>query len=100
MGAASRLYGSGMVLPQNGKAVANESNYPYIVELAIGVHELDSGLSHRIIEFHQLRHIKPRHGRTIVRGGKVHYRWCFSDLATARAFVEQFGGEFFKSAVF
>ncbi len=89
-----------MDLLQSGKAVANESNYPYIVELAVGADELDFGLSHRIIEFHHLRHIKPRRGRRIVRGGKVHYRWCFSDLATARAFVEQFGGELFKSAVF
>jgi len=88
-----------MVLPQSGKAVANESNYPYIVELTLGADELDFGLTRRITEFHQLRHIKPRHGRRIVRGSKVHYRWCFSDLATARAFVEQFGGEFFKSAV-
>jgi len=23
----------------------------------------------------------------------MYYRWCFSDLATAQAFMEQFGGE-------
>jgi hypothetical protein len=27
-----------------------------------------------------------------LREGKTYYRWCFSDLATAREFMEQFGG--------
>jgi hypothetical protein len=42
------MNGSGMVLPQSGKALANESNYPYIVELAVGADEVDFGLSRRI----------------------------------------------------
>jgi len=24
---------------------------------------------------------------------QIYFRWCFSDSATARAFIEQFGGE-------
>jgi hypothetical protein len=44
------MNGSGMVLPQSGKAVANESNYPYNVELAVGADELDFGLSRQITE--------------------------------------------------
>jgi hypothetical protein len=29
----------------------------------------------------------------------MHYGWCFSDLLIARAFAEQFGGEFRKSSI-
>ena len=72
------------------KAVANESKYPNIVQLAVGDHGLDVTLGRQIINFHKSRHIQPHHGRTINR----FYRWCFSDLATARDFIEQFGGEF------
>jgi hypothetical protein len=32
-------------------------------------------------------------------GGKIYYGWCFSDLLIARAFAEQFGGEFRKSQI-
>jgi hypothetical protein len=28
--------------------------------------------------------------------GKTYYRWCFSDLPTARAFIEQFGGSLYE----
>jgi hypothetical protein len=30
--------------------------------------------------------------RTILKGHQFYYRWCFSDLPTARAFIEEFGG--------
>jgi len=76
------------------KAAANESKYPNIVELAVGGNGLDVTLGRRIINFHKSRHIQPRHGRTINRQKQIFYRWCFSDLATARDFIEQFGGEF------
>jgi hypothetical protein len=75
------------------KAVANESKYPYIVELFVAADKLDVELSRRMMNFHKSRKIQARHGRTIVREGQIYYRWCFSDLATARAFMEQFGGE-------
>jgi hypothetical protein len=71
------------------KGAANE--YPHVVEV------LDVELNRRIIEFHKSRNIEPRHGRRIFRDGENFFRWCFSDLATARAFVEQFGGEVHKS---
>jgi hypothetical protein len=32
-----------------------------------------------------------------VQYGQSYYRWRFSDLTTARAFVEQFGGAFYKT---
>jgi cystathionine beta-lyase/cystathionine gamma-synthase len=35
-----------------------------------------------------------RYGRTILRGDEYYYRWCFPDLMTAHAFVEQFGGAY------
>jgi hypothetical protein len=76
------------------KAAANESKYPNIVELGVPSDGLDVILGRRIINFHKSRHIQPHHGRTINRQKQIFYRWCFSDLATARDFIEQFGGEF------
>jgi hypothetical protein len=81
-----------MPQPYSGKALANERNYPNIVELAVAADGLEVELSRRILEFHKSRHIEPRHGRRIPRKGKIYYRWCFSDLATACEFSEQFGG--------
>ena len=80
-----------------GKGVANERAYPHIVEVAVPRWGLDVELNRRIIEFHKSRHIEPRHGRRIFRDGGTFFRWCFSDLATARAFVEQFGGAFYET---
>jgi hypothetical protein len=71
----------------------NERKYPYIVELAVGESGLDVGLGRRIMSFHNSRHLKPRHGNIILKEGETYYRWCFLDLTTARAFVEQFGGQ-------
>jgi hypothetical protein len=75
-----------------GKALTNEAEYPTIVELAVPRDGLDIELSRRIMEFHMSRFIQPRHGRIIHRGVQTYYRWCFSDLTTARAFIDQFGG--------
>jgi len=44
-----------------GKALTNESIYPNIVELAVTAGGLEVELARRIIEFHKLRHIEPRH---------------------------------------
>jgi hypothetical protein len=78
---------------RSGKALANERKYPYIVELTVAREPLDLALSRRIMEFHKLRGLQPRHGRTIFKHSQTCFRWCFADLATARAFREQFGGE-------
>jgi hypothetical protein len=86
-----------MLSPRSGKAKANESKYPYIVELAVEDDKLDVELGRRIMGFHKSRHIEPRHGRTVIRQRGFCYRWCFSDLSTARDFAEQFGGEFCKT---
>jgi 3-dehydroquinate dehydratase len=79
--------------PRSGKAVDNERKYPHIVELAVDDDMLDVELSRRMLDFHRSRKIQARHGRRIISGSQIYYRWCFSDLETARAFMEQFDGE-------
>jgi hypothetical protein len=80
------------------KAVANERTYPYIAELPASTRGLDVALGRRIIQFHKTRHVQPRHGRTISKEGQFYYRWCFSDLQVAHAFIEQFGGSLCEPA--
>jgi hypothetical protein len=79
--------------PPTGKATTNESDYPYIVEIAVADDKLDVEVGRRMMDFHKSRKIQARHGRRIFREDQVYFRWCFSDLAAARAFLEQFGGE-------
>jgi hypothetical protein len=76
-----------------GKAAKNEREYPYVVEFVVAGDKLDVELSRRMMDFHRSRKIPARHGRRIVIKGQIFFRWCFSDLATADAFREQFGGE-------
>jgi hypothetical protein len=66
-----------------------ERKYPHIVELAVGRRGLDVGLGRRIMRFH-------RHGHIGLKEGQTYYRWCFSDLATAHAFIEKFGGSLYE----
>ena len=79
-----------------GKAHTNEQKYPFVIELPVAAAGLDVELNGQIIGFHKSRRIPPRLGRTISRDERRYYRWCFADLTTARAFVEQFGGAFSK----
>ena len=73
------------------KALANEHKYPNIVELTFPADGLEFEFNRRIIEFHKLRHIQPRHGRQIARE-KRNLLSAFADLGTACDFIEQFGG--------
>ena len=82
-----------MSQPRMGKALGNESNFPFIVELAAAFDELDIELSRRIMHFHRSRTIQARHGRRMFRKDEIYFRWCFSDLATACTFAEQFRGQ-------
>jgi hypothetical protein len=82
--------------PRSTKARVNESKYPFVVELAVENNQLDFELSRQIMRFHKSRHIRLRYGRAFVGQFRSRYRWCFSDLSTARNFVEEFGGEFWK----
>jgi hypothetical protein len=54
-------------------------------------------LNGQIIGFHKSRRITRRFARTIFRGDRRFNRWCFSNLATAREFAEQFDGVFYKT---
>jgi len=84
----------------NYKVVTNEINHPYVVEIAVGSDGLNIVVSRRIMQFHKLRRVELRSGRRVTRrGGKIYFGWCFSDLLIARAFAEQFGGEFRKSQI-
>jgi hypothetical protein len=75
----------------------NEINHPYVIEVAIVSDGLDIELSRQIMQFHKSRHLSLRYGRRLTSSrGKIHYGWCFSDLLIARAFAEQFGGDFRK----
>jgi hypothetical protein len=79
------------------KALTNEFRNPFIVRLAVVREGLDVELSRQIMQFHKSRNIQPRYGRRKTTSrGKVYYRWRFSDILMARAFAEQFGGEFYK----
>jgi hypothetical protein len=86
-----------MTFDRAGKAVANEKKYPFIVEVPVAATGLDVELNKQIVGFHKSRGITPQLGRTAFRDGKSYYRWCFPDLVTARTFVEQFGGAFYKT---
>ena len=82
------------------KAVTNENNHPYVIEVAAGRDGLDFDLGRRIMRFHKSQHVQLRYGRTIPAGRRtVRYRWCFSDLLIARRFAEQFNGKFCKPSV-
>ena len=83
----------------NVKAAANEKEYPNIVEVAVGSEPLDVDLSRQIMLFHKSRHVEPRHGRRATRNDQLYYRWCFSDLATARDFLEHFGGALIENSL-
>ena len=78
------------------KGLINERAYPYLVDIPVAAAGLDTPLNRQIMKFHESRHIQLRHGRRILRGGENYYRWCFPDLMTALAFVEQFGGRPFR----
>ena len=84
---------------QSEKVATNEKEYPNIVQVAVGNEPLDVELSRPMMLFHKSRYIEPRHGRRITRNDQIYYRWCFSDLAAARDFLEQFGGELVETAV-
>jgi hypothetical protein len=71
-----------------GKAVANERSHPFIIEVPVAANGLDRALSREIVAFHKSQYVKPRFGRTIFRDGQSYFRWCFSDLDIARAFLE------------
>jgi hypothetical protein len=91
------LGGEDLRMPK--RAIGNEIGHPYMVEVAIVGDDLNVQLGRQIIHFHQSRRIQPRYGRTLTTNRGKLYRWCFSDLLIARAFIEQFGGELYKHGI-
>ncbi len=81
-----------MLVDRAGKAVANEGKYPFIVEVPVAANGLAIELNRDFT-----RHPHPGPIWTTWRNEQPYYRWCFSDLETARAFAEQFGGAFYKT---
>jgi hypothetical protein len=86
-----------MPQPQSGRAITNESQCLFIVELFVDAGELSVDLNRRMMDFHRSRKIQVQHGRRIIRESQPYFRWCFRDLATAQAFIEQFGGTLYTS---
>ena len=86
-----------MSFARTGKTAANEAKYPFIVEVPVATNGLNTELNRQIVDFHKSHHTTLRFGRTALRDGQSYYRWCFFDLATARAFAERFGGVFYKT---
>ena len=84
-------------MKRQDRVLINEARCPYIVQIPVDSAGLEIELNCRILAFHKSRRIEPRHGRSFTEGDQIICcRWCFSDLATARAFVEHFGGAFYK----
>ena len=83
-----------MGYPLTGKAITNESDYPNIVEIAVAAGGLDVEVGRQMMDFHRSRKIQARHGRRIFKEDQVHFRWCFSDVATARAFSNSLAESF------
>ena len=81
------------------RLLTNERTHPYWVDISVAAVGLDVPLNRQIINFHKSRQLQLRYGRIILRGGQSYYRWCFADLMTALAFVEQFGGALFKQQI-
>ena len=82
---------------RGGKAAVNERKYPFIVDVPFAAKGLDAELNRQVVAFHKSHRISPRFGRAVFRDRQNYYRWCFSDLTTARAFAERFGGVFYKT---
>jgi hypothetical protein len=71
--------------------LANEQDFPHLVELA-----LPSGFRGVFLEidaFHRERRIPVRRGRSRHEAEQFYIRFCFPDTATADAFRHSFGGE-------
>jgi hypothetical protein len=72
--------------------LANEQDFPHLVELAVP----SGGFRSTFLEFdafHQERRIPVRRGRSRHRAEQFYIRFCFPDIATADAFRNRFGGE-------
>jgi hypothetical protein len=72
--------------------LANEQDFPHLVELALPPGGFRSVLL-EIDTFHRDRRIPVRSGRSRHEAEQSYIRFCFPDTATADAFRNRFGGE-------
>jgi len=71
--------------------LANEQDFPYLVELALPPGGFRS-VFQEIDAFHRERRIPVRRGRSRYEVKPFYIRFCFPDAATADAFRNRFGG--------
>jgi hypothetical protein len=72
--------------------LANERDFPYLVELAVP----PGGFRSVFLEFdafHREQRIPVRRGRSRHEGERFYIRFCFPNAATADAFRNRFGGK-------
>src|SRR5262245_24353704 len=72
--------------------LANERDFPYLVELALRPGGFRSVFP-EIDTFHRDRRIPVRRGRSRHEAEQLYIRFCFPDTATADEFRNRFGGE-------
>jgi hypothetical protein len=72
--------------------LANEQDFPHLVELALPPGGFRSVFL-EIDTFHHDRRIPVRRGRSRHEAEQFYIRFCFPDTATADAFRNRFGGE-------
>jgi hypothetical protein len=72
--------------------LANEQDFPHLVELALPPGGFRSVFL-EIDAFHHDRRIPVRRGRSRREAEQSHIRFCFLETATADAFRNRFGGE-------
>ena len=77
--------------------LANEQDFPHLVELALPPEGFRSVLL-EIDAFHRERRIPVRRGQNRHEVERVYIRFCFPDAATAEAFRNRFGGHWLPTA--
>jgi len=73
-------------------SLANERQFPHLVELAIPPEGFRSVLL-KIYAFHREQRIPVHRGRSRQEDKQSYIRFCFPDAATADAFRTRFGGK-------
>jgi hypothetical protein len=68
-----------------------EREFPHVVEMLVP----EEGFASKLIairQFHTLRGIEARPGRSRCESGRDYIRWCFADPGVAAEFADEFGG--------
>jgi len=84
-----------MAFDRLGKALANESKYPFIIEVPLAKNRLDNHIDDEIVGFKRPHHLPPRFGAPLGESSTLLSLVLFR-FGDGRASVEQFGGTFRK----